>query len=88
MQLCLPLFQRAMADILLLRGAPAFSSFRLQGLQQRVAAAVPRARIAAAEYWHFGATRRALSDAERRQLDRLLDKLVRHAQACDTGEAE
>ncbi len=29
-----------------------------------------------------------LSDAERRQLDRLLDKLVRHAQACDTGEAE
>ena len=81
MQLCLPLFQRAMADILLLRGAPAFSSFRLQGLQQRVAAAVPRARIAATEYWHFGATRRALSDAERRQLAVLLEERPAEASA-------
>lgn len=29
-----------------------------------------------------------LSEAERRQLDRLLDKLVRHAEAGDTGEGE
>ncbi|MCP5249133.1 MAG: phosphoribosylformylglycinamidine synthase [Candidatus Accumulibacter sp.] len=63
-----------MADILLLRGAAAFSSFRLQGLQRRVAAAVPRARIASAEYWHFVATRRALSDAERRQIAVLLEE--------------
>ena len=29
-----------------------------------------------------------LSEAERRQLDRLLDKLVRHAEAGDTGAGE
>jgi phosphoribosylformylglycinamidine synthase len=64
-----------MADILFLRGAAAFSSFRLQGLQQRLAAAVPGVpgiRIAAADYWHFVALRSALSDSERRQLAVLL----------------
>jgi phosphoribosylformylglycinamidine synthase len=69
-----------MADILFLRGAAAFSSFRLQGLQQRVAAAVPGVagiRIAAADYWHFVALRSALGDDERRQLAVLLDEQSR-----------
>jgi len=35
-----------MADILFLRGAPAFSVFRLQGLQQRIQKVAPGARIA------------------------------------------
>ncbi|MQM32198.1 MAG: phosphoribosylformylglycinamidine synthase, partial [Candidatus Accumulibacter phosphatis] len=64
-----------MADILFLRGAAAFSSFRLQGLQQRLAAAVPGVpgiRIVAADYWHFVALRSALSESERRQLAVLL----------------
>ena len=63
-----------MADILFLRGAPAVSSFRLQSLQQAVAIAVPGARIAAADYWHFAACRRPLSDIERRQLAALLEE--------------
>jgi phosphoribosylformylglycinamidine synthase len=63
-----------MADLLFLRGAPAFSSFRLQGLQQRVATVAPGLRIVAAEYWHFVSTRQPLSDAERRQLAALLEE--------------
>ena len=39
-----------MADILFLRGTSAFSAFRFQGLQQRIAAAAPGARLAGAEY--------------------------------------
>ena len=42
-----------MTDILFLRGAPAFSAFRLQGLQQRLRALVPTAVVVSAEYWHF-----------------------------------
>jgi phosphoribosylformylglycinamidine synthase len=63
-----------MADILFLRGAPAFSSFRLQALQQRVALAVTGAHLEAAEYWHFVATRQPLTTAERRQLSALLEE--------------
>ncbi|HRF05595.1 phosphoribosylformylglycinamidine synthase [Accumulibacter sp.] len=73
-----------MADILFLRGAAAFSSFRLQGLQQRVAAAVPGVagiRISAANYWHFVALNSALSEGERRQLAELLEE--RSAQPTD-----
>ena len=57
-----------MADILFLRGAPAFSVFRLQGLQQRIQAVTPDARIVCAEYWHFVRLNQDLSDDERRQL--------------------
>nr|MBP6708956.1 phosphoribosylformylglycinamidine synthase [Accumulibacter sp.] len=63
-----------MADILFLRGAPAFSSFRLQALQQRVALAVTGAHLDAVEYWHFVATRQPLTTAERRQLSALLEE--------------
>ena len=42
-----------MSDLLFLRGAPAYSAFRLQGLQQRIQAVVPKARLLAADYWHF-----------------------------------
>jgi len=63
-----------MADILLIRGAPAVSSFRLQRLQQAVAIAVPGARIAAADYWHFAACRQPLGAIERRQLSSLLEE--------------
>jgi len=63
-----------MADLLFLRGAPAFSSFRLQGLQQRVAAVEPSLSIVAAEHWHFVSTRQPLSDTERRQLAALLEE--------------
>jgi Formylglycinamide ribonucleotide amidotransferase N-terminal len=66
--------QLAMADILFLRGTPAFSAFRLQGLQQRIAEAVPGASIQAAEYWHFVALRQPLADAQRRQLAALLEE--------------
>ncbi len=61
-----------MADILFLRGAPAFSAFRLQGLQQRLTAAVPGARMLAADYWHFVALRQPPGDAQRAQLAALL----------------
>ena len=63
-----------MADILYLRGAPAFSAFRLQGLQQRIGAAVPGARLRVAEYWHFAVLRKALADDERAQLAALLEE--------------
>ncbi|MCB1931542.1 MAG: phosphoribosylformylglycinamidine synthase [Candidatus Accumulibacter sp.] len=74
-----------MADILFLRGAAAFSSFRLQGLQLRVATAVPGARIASAVYWHFVATRDPLGDSERRQLAVLLEE---QPEGSVTGEGE
>jgi phosphoribosylformylglycinamidine synthase len=61
-----------MADLLFLRGAPAFSSFRLQGLQQRLAYRLPGMRISTAEYWHFVALRQPLAEGERRQLALLL----------------
>ena len=57
-----------MADILFLRGAPAFSVFRLQGLQQRLQDVVPGARIAGAEYWHFAKLKRELAPEARAQL--------------------
>ncbi len=63
-----------MADILFLRGAPAFSAFRLQGLQLRIQALVPSARIASAEYWHLVRLSKALGDEDRRQLAALLEE--------------
>ncbi|MEF8698682.1 MAG: phosphoribosylformylglycinamidine synthase [Candidatus Accumulibacter sp. UW20] len=63
-----------MADILFLRGAPAFSSFRLQGLQQRLANGLPGVRLSTAEYWHFVALYSPLAEGERRMLATLLEE--------------
>ena len=63
-----------MADILFLRGAPAFSVFRFQGLQQRIQAVAPKAIIASAEYWHFAKLNKELGDAGREQLAALLEE--------------
>jgi phosphoribosylformylglycinamidine synthase len=63
-----------MADIIFLRGAPAFSAFRLQGVQQAVASAVTGARVASAEYWHFAVLSRPLMGEQRAQLAALLEE--------------
>ena len=63
-----------MADILFLRGAPAFSDFRLKGLQQRIQAEVPGACITSAEFWHVVKLNAALDDAGRQQLAALLEE--------------
>ena len=63
-----------MADILFLRGNPAFSDFRLQGLQQRIQAVVPAATLISAEYWHLVKLGSALGAEDRRQLAALLEE--------------
>ena len=63
-----------MTDILFLRGAPAFSVFRLQGLQQRIQSVVPGARVIGADYWHFVKLNGPLSDEGREQLAALLEE--------------
>jgi len=63
-----------MADILFLRGNPAFSAFRLQGLQQRIQDLVPAATLASAEYWHLAKLKCALGDDDRKQLAALLEE--------------
>ena len=63
-----------MAEILFLRGASAFSVFRLQGLQQRLQAVVPEARLLGAEYWHFAKLKAALIAPARQQLAALLEE--------------
>ncbi|MCM8595991.1 phosphoribosylformylglycinamidine synthase [Accumulibacter sp.] len=63
-----------MAEILHLRGSPAFSAFRLQRLEQRLAEAVSGARVCVAEHWHFVALREALSAQGREQLAALLEE--------------
>ncbi|WP_263772366.1 phosphoribosylformylglycinamidine synthase [Propionivibrio soli] len=63
-----------MADILFLRGAPAYSIFRLQGLQQRIQALAPTARVVSAEYWHFVKLKAALAGEGRQQLAALLEE--------------
>ena len=64
-----------MTDILFLRGAPAFSAFRLQGLQQRIQALAPDARIVSADYWHVVKLNGVLDDEGRKQLAALLEEL-------------
>ncbi len=73
-----------MADILFLRGAPAFSVFRLQGLQQRIQAVVPGATIVNAEYWHFAKLNKDLSEDARQQLAALLEE--RTGDLAENGE--
>ena len=62
-----------MADILFLRGAPALSVFRLQGLQQLLQDVAPGARIVGADYWHFAKLKQELTPEARRQLAELLE---------------
>lgn len=63
-----------MADIIFMRGAPAFSAFRLQRLQDRLQAAVPNVAGVEAEYWHFVLLDQPLADDAREQLGRLLEE--------------
>lgn len=72
-----------MADIIFLRGAPAFSSFRQQGLQQRLQATFPKAEIVSCDYWHFAKTNTPLDDAARTQLAALLEE-----KAADTAQLD
>jgi phosphoribosylformylglycinamidine synthase len=62
-----------MADILCLKGDSAFSAFRLQGLIQRLTAAVSDIESVTADYWHVSALKRALTAAERAKLESLLE---------------
>ncbi|MBL8399423.1 MAG: phosphoribosylformylglycinamidine synthase [Candidatus Accumulibacter sp.] len=63
-----------MADLLLLRGTPAFSSFRLDERERRLRTVVPGVHVVEAEYWHLVAIKNPLSSAERRQLGELLEE--------------
>jgi phosphoribosylformylglycinamidine synthase len=66
--------KKSMADILFLRGAPAFSAFRLQALQQRLQAVAPEARLVDADYWHIAKLKTALETTGRDQLAALLEE--------------
>ena len=63
-----------MADILFLRGAPAFSAFRLRRWQQRLHELAPEARIIGADYWHFVQQKQTLDDEARQRLSALLEE--------------
>ena len=63
-----------MADILCLKGDPAFSSFRLQRLHARLTAVLPDLAEVRADYWHVVALRRALTAEERAKLAVLLEE--------------
>ncbi len=76
-----------MSDILFLRGNPAFSAFRLQGLQNRLAAPLPGASIAGADYWHVVKLKAPLDAEARRQLAVLLEERADDAAgAASAGE--
>ncbi len=58
--------------MLILRGAPALSEFRLKKLQQRLAESVGRPVTLYAEYLHFADIEQALDETQQRVLDRIL----------------
>ena len=60
-----------MPQLIRLLGRSALSAFRLQKLLHAVSDSLPGIRIEA-EYWHFVQVARVLSDAEHRQLERIL----------------
>ncbi|MEY2632026.1 MAG: hypothetical protein RIR00_680 [Pseudomonadota bacterium] len=62
-----------MAELLFLRGEPAFSAFRLSRLQARLNAAVPDVQAVTADYWHIVALNAPLGAGQREQLDQLLE---------------
>ena len=59
--------------MLLFRGAPALSSFRIERLLAALRHIEPRVRRVSVEFIHFAETERGLSPGERRVLERLLD---------------
>jgi len=61
-----------MADILLLRGDAALSTFRQQRLLSRLQGAVPRIKGLRAEFWHFVSTGEPLADDARERLEALI----------------
>ncbi len=70
--------------MLILRGAPALSPFRLQKLHANLAALLPSVQTVYAEYVHFADTERALEDNEAA----LLKQLLQYGPALQTGAAE
>ncbi len=58
--------------MLILRGAPALSEFRLKKLQQRVAEHIGRSVALYAEYLHFADIEQTLDEAQQTVLDQLL----------------
>lgn len=58
--------------MLILRGAPAYSEFRLRKLSERLSAALDRPVDIYAEFMHFAQLEQGLEEDERRILDRLL----------------
>ncbi len=73
-----------MAQIIFLRGAPAFSAFRLQRLARTLIAAVPGVRGVEADYWHFIAAGDNLADDARESLAALLEARSEAASAKGT----
>ncbi|MDR1890266.1 MAG: phosphoribosylformylglycinamidine synthase [Zoogloeaceae bacterium] len=65
-----------MADFLFLRGAPAFSAFRLRGFHARLQTVLPGLTAVQAEYWHVAALNAPLSDAGRERLSALLEAVA------------
>ena len=70
----IPGFIPAMADFLFLRGAAAFSAFRLQRLEAKLAASLPELASVTAEHWHVAALKAPLTEKERVQLAQLLEE--------------
>ncbi len=71
--------------MLILRGSPALSSFRLQKLLEGVAAAGVPARAVSAEFVHVAELERALTPAEHEVLEKLLTYGPTRAAAARTG---
>ncbi len=69
-----------MADILCLKGDPAYSAFRLQRLQARLGAALSDLESVTADYWHFAALKRPLATEERAKLATLLEERAAEAE--------
>ncbi|GHT89981.1 phosphoribosylformylglycinamidine synthase [Betaproteobacteria bacterium] len=77
-----------MADFLFLRGAAAFSAFRLQGFQTRLQQVLPELTAVSAEYWHVVALNAALSDDKRARLGALLEEVAPELKPADFAEGE
>ncbi|MDR1276878.1 MAG: phosphoribosylformylglycinamidine synthase [Candidatus Accumulibacter sp.] len=75
-----------MGDFLFLRGAPAFSVFRLKGLQRRLQSALLGARIVSADYWHVVKLASPLDERGRAQLSALLEEEKSPGSAPESGE--
>ena len=75
-----------MSHFLKLRGGQALSGFRLAKLNSRIENIDSRARVAAAEYWHFAESGEMLAPAPMRVLQRLLDSGEAAPAAAPEGE--